>query len=530
MSNTSPAEAGRGVWRASEPWVESTRVIAATPGVLLAELSDWAALLDRHSSVELEPVGHGATRVVWENVPGHEPHARECAFRLGALAGLLGPSPEIRHFRCRDRGDDACAFALEGIEPTSDPEHAALLREVSLVAMALQGRESLFRRMSLLGAGRQPFPDVRDLRGVRRFLEELEDPVLVLDCSLAILDANHAATQVLGMSLDELRGLALRDLLTPDSHDLVHRWLPRLLEVGAVRGLSVESRTRHGSVQLEISARRSETGDTLVLIARDTSEHRRLERELEARNRELQEQNRRIGESDTLKSEFLANVSHELTTPLTSIKGFARLLAGDLAAEAAGREPRLGLDKRMEFVSIVSQETERMTELISGLLELSKIESGVVALDRARVSLAAIVRECLLVLKPRLDERGLKTNSRLEEGSAELDPDRMKQVVLNLLDNAVKFSAPGSEIGVTLLAAGDAVRLAIRNPAPQLEPSDLARMFERFVQRDGSFSRAHGGVGLGLNLVRSIVHLHGGRVWAELGVPGTLDVILEIPR
>ena len=398
------------------------------------------------------------------------------------------------------------------------------------MSVALQGRESLFRRMSLLGAPGEPFPDVRDLRGVRRLLEELEDPVLVLDRGLGILDANRAATVVMGMSLDELRGLALRDLFPPESQARIQE-LPQLLQHGPVRGLSVEARTRRGSVPLEISARGSESGVTLVLIARDVSEHRRLERELEARNRELRDQNRRIGESDQLKSEFLANVSHELTTPLTSIKGFARLLAGDFTGEAAGAEPRLSLDKRTEFISIVQREAERMADLIRGLLELSKIESGVVALDRARVSPGAIVRECLLLLKPRLDDRGVSVALELaEDRSAHLDPDRIKQVILNLIDNAIKFSEPGSTIGISTSGSGDAVRLSIRNPAPTLEQADLDRMFQRFVQKDGSFSRLHGGVGLGLSLVRSIVRLHGGRVWAELAQPGILQVTVEIPR
>ena len=117
----------------------------------------------------------------------------------------------------------------------------------------------------------------------------------------------------------------------------------------------------------------------------------------------------------SLKSEFLANVSHELTTPLTSIKGFARLLVEDFSAEAEGGLARLPLDKRIEFVSIVQREAERMTELIRGLLELSKIESGVVALDRSRVSLNTIVRESLLVVKPRLDDRELGADLSLDE-------------------------------------------------------------------------------------------------------------------
>jgi PAS domain S-box-containing protein len=474
--------------------------------------------------------------VHWENVAGVAADARECAFRLGALTALLRHGEpardfEVRHSRCRARGDDACVFGVEGLVARADPRHARLFAEASRLAAALAGREALWRRLASLSARSGPFPDVQDIRGVRRFIEELEAPVLVFDRSFAILDANRAALRMAGMSLDELRGLSARDLLDTETFRRIEQWRPRLLEAGALRGLAIEGRFRERSVALEVSARVSGSGETIVAIARDVSEHRRLERELAARNRELREQNARMGEADRLKSEFLANISHELTTPLTAIKGFAKLLLGDFTAELSGGATRLPLDKRFEFVAIVQQEAERMTELIRGLLELSKIESGVVSLDRSTLPLNRIVKESLLVLKPRLEERSLTVEATLDPALplALLDPDRIKQVVLNLLDNAIKFSTPGARIDVTTSRSGDALVLAVTNPSHELEPTDLDRIFDRFVQRDGSFARAYGGVGLGLNLVRGIVLLHGGRVRAELPEPGRFRVVVELP-
>jgi signal transduction histidine kinase len=172
-----------------------------------------------------------------------------------------------------------------------------------------------------------------------------------------------------------------------------------------------------------------------------------------------------------------------------------------------------------------------MSELIVGLLELSKIESGVVALDRARVSLNTIVQESLRVLKPRLDEQELKPIAELDSSLplAFLDSDRIKHVVLNLIDNAIKFSPPGAEIRVQTQGTEGGVRLRVQNPSADLRESDLTRIFARFVQRDGSFTRAHGGVGLGLNLVRAIVELHGGRVSAALPEPDVIEFTAEIP-
>ena len=269
----------------------------------------------------------------------------------------------------------------------------------------------------------------------------------------------------------------------------------------------------------------------MICIARDISQHLYLERELAERNQQLRAQNERIRESDLLKAEFLANVSHELTTPLTSIRGFAKMLRGDLEAELAGEPPRLEAEKRLEFLRIVHNESERMRELIGGLLELSKIESGVVTLDRAMVSLNDIVIDSLMVMKPRLDERMLRIDRDLDEMDerAFLDPDRMKQVVLNLLDNAIKFSPRGSAIGVRTSSTRSTVELAVRNPTRDLSEEHLERIFDRFVQRDGSFKRAQGGVGLGLNLVRAIAELHGGKAWSEIPERGGIEFRVRVP-
>ena len=136
-----------------------------------------------------------------------------------------------------------------------------------------------------------------------------------------------------------------------------------------------------------------------------------------------------------------------------------------------------------------------------------------------------------MVLKPRLDELAMRVDCQLEPGLplAYLDPDRMKQVVLNLLENAIKFSPNGSEIGVRTQTGDGRIQLRVRNPSSELKEGDLNRIFARFVQRDGSFTRRHGGVGLGLDLVRAIVERHEGRVWGEFPVSGQVEFIAEIP-
>ena len=135
------------------------------------------------------------------------------------------------------------------------------------------------------------------------------------------------------------------------------------------------------------------------------------------------------------------------------------------------------------------------------------------------------------MLKPRLDEQAVHVDSDLEPDLPDtlMDPGRMKQVVLNLLENAIKFSPPSSPIQVRTRASEGVVQLAVRNASAELEEEDLTRIFARFVQRDGSFARQHGGVGLGLNLAKAIMELHGGTLWAELPEPGRVEFVAELP-
>jgi signal transduction histidine kinase len=280
--------------------------------------------------------------------------------------------------------------------------------------------------------------------------------------------------------------------------------------------VQLDAQTRRGEATIEVSARVSASGESIVCIARDITSRLALERELASRNQQLRAQNERIADADRMKSQFLANVSHELTTPLTSIKGFAKLLRGD--AELAGGA-RLGAAQRAEFLGLVEREA-------------SNLEAGGVALSRKRVALGAVVEECVQILKPRLDDAGLVLQLELdpEVPLAWLDPDRTKQIVLNLLENAAKFSARGSRIALrTNLVGPSVVELGVSNPCQELEENDLERIFGRFVQRDGSYTRKYGGVGLGLNLVRAIAELHGGRAWAELREAGRVEFLVRLP-
>jgi PAS domain S-box-containing protein len=521
------------VWSVSEPWLLAFAELAQDPSVILAELPVWARLLDRHSSVEVRSRGRD-TELVWSNAPGFPPAASECEFRLGALRALLsscsGEEPvAVSHVECAAHAGDRCRFEVLDWIPCRDVRHERALREASLLATDLEGREALQRRLSDFASRHGPFPDVRELQGVRRFMEEVEDIIFVFDRELQILDANRAALHFAGMSLPELRGQSAQDFLSEPSWRAIHALLPRLFEVGAMRGIQLDARTRAGSATLEVSARVSANAESIVCIARDidrAAAARARARRAERAAAPAERAHRRRGPAEVGVPRQREPRAHDSAHLHQGLK----LLRGDVAAEVAGGS-RLGAAQRAEFLSLVEGEAARMTELIRGLLELSNIGAGGVSLARRPVALAAVVHECLQILKPRFDEAGLSVDLALDPAlpRAPLDPDRIKQVVLNLLENSLKFSPRGSRVRVSTQGDAEGVEVRVRNPCQELEQDDLERIFARFVQRDGSYSRKYGGVGLGLNLVRAIVELHGGRAWAELPFAGTVEFVARLP-
>ncbi|MFA5039588.1 MAG: ATP-binding protein [Candidatus Omnitrophota bacterium] len=224
-----------------------------------------------------------------------------------------------------------------------------------------------------------------------------------------------------------------------------------------------------------------------VLVFHDITELRRLER---------------------LRQDLVANVSHELRTPLSSIKGYAEtLLEGALEDKANARD----------FLQIIHKDSERLSKLIEDLLDLSKIESGQMKMTFVSQDLAAVIRRCVAVL----DNQARSKSILLENGVPSdlprimADETRLSQVVLNLLDNAIKYSGEGARIEIAAFPSGNFIQVDVKDTGIGIPEEDRARIFERFYRVDKARSREMGGTGLGLSIVKHIVQAHGGKVWVS---------------
>ncbi len=253
-------------------------------------------------------------------------------------------------------------------------------------------------------------------------------------------------------------------------------------------------------------------------------DRKRVERAVAAEQRRTQIARLEAEAANRAKDEFLATLSHELRTPLNAILGWARML----------RDGTVKPENMNKALEVIDRNAVLQVRLVDDILDVSRIITGGLKLDVRPVDLVAIVTAALDAIRPAAEAKTIAIHARLSPGArhTEGDPQRLQQIVWNLAANAVKFTHPGGRVEVELIEAGsEGVRLVVRDNGPGIDPAFLPHVFERFRQGDGTVSRAHGGLGLGLAIVRHLVELHGGTVRAESTGTGTGSTFtVDLPR
>jgi len=240
-------------------------------------------------------------------------------------------------------------------------------------------------------------------------------------------------------------------------------------------------------------------------------------RELTEKNRRLAQAVERLQEADRVKSNFLATVSHELRTPLTSVIGYSEMLLEGIAGELN--------DEQREYVRTVMEKGDQLLQLITGILDISRMEAGEMKIDKHPFDLDEVVTVALSTIAPHARRKKLVMACTVPPSLPLVlgDRDKIRQVLLNLLGNAVKFTPEGGKVEVAatlapLLPAADsmrAVRVSVRDSGIGVPPEHQKRVFDPFFQVDNSSTREYGGTGLGLSIVKRLVEAHGGVVWVD---------------
>jgi PAS domain S-box-containing protein len=408
------------------------------------------------------------------------------------------------------------------------PHRDGSVRDSEMSYVPDVGPDGRVRGMVVLAA------DVTEQRRTARALRRYADLFQHAELGLAVTAAadgvtlemvNPAFARMYGYAPADLAGQSLLSVFAAEYRTEV----PSHMRIARDRGhhtfesLHERKDGTQFPVEVDVTAARGEDGAVVdhVLSVTDITERERagaemerlLEAEQDARERaeglarQAEASAREAAAANRSKDEFLATLSHELRTPLNAILGWAQLLrAGGMSEEEVA-----------QGVETIERNARAQGQLVEDLLDLSRIISGKLRLEVVAVDLPAVIAAALDAARPAADAKGIRVESQVDGdvGAIRGDPNRLQQVAWNLLSNAIKFTPAGGEVRVRLGAAPDGqAELAVSDTGQGIRPELLPYVFDRLRQGDATLTRKHGGLGLGLSIVRHLVELHGGTVAA----------------
>jgi two-component system phosphate regulon sensor histidine kinase PhoR len=325
----------------------------------------------------------------------------------------------------------------------------------------------------------------RQNSAAQSILGSMVEGVIAVDRDCRIISLNSAAEEIFGIKKGQAEGkFFLEAVRNNEISEILNEAIKRAALVSREISL-VWPVQKVFQVNASPVAVQGRTSGCLAVI-HDVTEIRRLER---------------------MRSDFVANVSHELKTPLTSIKGFVEtLLSGALDDK----------ENSAQFLKVIQKHTDRLDSLINDLLDLSQLESGEAKLRTSALDLKDLADNVLAGFRSQIKKKGISAENNIPSGmSASLDKAKIEQVFTNLIDNAIKFNKDAGCIKIYSEDLAGAIKVIIEDSGIGIPPKDIPRIFERFYRVDKARSREMGGTGLGLSIVRHIVELHGGSVGVE---------------
>jgi two-component system phosphate regulon sensor histidine kinase PhoR len=329
---------------------------------------------------------------------------------------------------------------------------------------------------------------ITDRNKVVAILGSMVEGVVAIDAQERILHINRAARRLLGVGSRRVEGRPVWDVThVQEASEILGACLKSADE--RMGELCLAGNPRDQYVELHAAPLLAEDGSPVgaVLVLYEVTELRHLE---------------------SVRQDFVANVSHELKTPIAAIRGLVETVIDD---------PDMTPQYRDRFLGRIRDQADRLTTLVTELLTIARLESAEGVLERSLIDFREVVRASLQTHRTGAEEKGLTLVDDLPSRPARIEgePEALRVAVDNLLDNAIKYTLHGGHITVSLAQHGDEVLLEVRDNGIGIEPEHLDRIFERFYRVDKARSRELGGTGLGLSIVKHIARAHAGRVWVE---------------
>jgi PAS domain S-box-containing protein len=359
----------------------------------------------------------------------------------------------------------------------------------------------------------------------REIFAHSKEAIAITDPQGYHLQQNGAHFTLLGYADDDLEGRTPAIYLGEETFQKI---LNELVRKGDFAGETI-CRTKSGEdITIDFSAftMRSGLGEPqcYVCIKRDVTARKKTEAKLAQLLIRERAARADAEKANRLKDEFLATLSHELRTPLNAVIGWSRIL----------KAGRLDNESSVHAIEVIERNAWAQKQIIEDILDVSRVITGKLQLHLGPVDLISVVNAALDAVKPALEVKDIRIETEFQDGLKVIagDGDRLQQVVWNLLSNASKFTPAGGTVGVRISQDETYVQIEVRDTGPGIASDFLPHVFERFRQADGSTTRTHGGLGLGLAIVRHLVELHGGLIAAEnvpAGTGAVFTVKLPLP-
>jgi PAS domain S-box-containing protein len=415
-------------------------------------------------------------------------------FRMAFQSVMEAPGPF--HLRWRLIRGDGAERHLEmngDVESDEDGAMVGIVGIVSDISLRVEAEEQLRSAVEAF----------------RVLTEEANDLICRHDVSMAIQYCSPAVTRMLGYDPAEMLGTVFTGIIISDDLPELMRTHRELLRPGASRTLMLRMRHKDGrelwveTVCRSVGDQASGRVHEIITVSRDVTARKMAEIEVNKARETAESANR-------TKSRFLATMSHELRTPLNAIIGFSDMLKSELFGPMGARYK--------EYAELIHESGSLLLDLINDILDMSKIEAGKFELALETFNAGEAVEAAARLLKAKAEQNGLTLIVAGDPAPVSADKRAVKQILINLLANAIKFTPRGGEIIVTSAVAGDKVVLTVADTGVGIAPEDLPRLGRPFEQATQDAALANAGTGLGLALVRSLAQLHGG----ELSIDSTV--------
>jgi PAS domain S-box-containing protein len=350
----------------------------------------------------------------------------------------------------------------------------------------------------------------------RSLVESTEDSIYMVDRDYRYIFMNTRHMKRLG--IEDYHGFSYGDCHSAEEVNRFVRGVDRIFINGTSEQQEYESKNRWFLITLSpVRDPKTDLVTAVTVISTDITDRKTSEA--------IHLENARLEYASKTKSEFLANMSHELRTPLNSIIGFSELLQDSAMTKLE--------EKQLHYLDNVITSSKFLLNLINDILDLSRVEAGKIELVIEKISLPVIMNDVLTLMKEKAFKHKVNLKQELdpELTHIDVDPQRFKQIMFNLLSNSVKFSKPeGGTITIKSKKEEDMVRISVSDTGIGIREEDIGKLFTEFEQLDSGITKQYGGTGLGLAISKKLIELHGGRIWVEskVGEGSTFTFTLPI--